>query len=62
VDGSTLTWEAYVAKDPNYMASWGENAQTADFETDGETMTLSFTSGNWLGEKATFRRPMAESN
>jgi hypothetical protein len=62
VEGNQLTWEAYVAKDPNYMADWGENAQTADFETDGETLTLTFTSGFGDGGKATFRRPMAESN
>lgn len=61
LEGSTLTWEAYVAKDPNYMADWGENGQTATVETDGETLTLSFTSGVWDGTKATFRRPMAES-
>lgn len=62
LEGSTLTWEAYMAKDPNYMAEWGENGQTAEVETDGETLTLSFTSGVWDGLEATFRRPMVESN
>jgi hypothetical protein len=62
IEGNQLTWEAYVAKDPNYMADWEENGQTADIETDGRTLTLSFTSGVWDGMKATFRRPMAESN
>jgi hypothetical protein len=57
VQGTELTYEAYMAKDPNYMASFGENGATATWDVDGDTLTLSFTSGFMDGGSATFRRP-----
>jgi hypothetical protein len=38
VSGNELTTRAYVAKDPNYMGSWPENAETYTFEIDAEGM------------------------
>ncbi len=43
--------------DPNYMATWEENGATANWEVEGTTLTLSFTSGFLDGNAATFRRP-----
>ena len=57
VEGGMLTYEAYMAKDPNYMGNWEENGATADWAVDGETLTLDFTSGFMDGATATFRRP-----
>ena len=57
VQGNELTYEAYVAKDPNYMASFEENGATATWQVDGSTLTLRFTSGFLDGTTATFRRP-----
>ena len=57
VQGNELTYEAFVAKDPNYMASFEENGATATWEVDGNTLTLRFTSGFLEGGTATFRRP-----
>ena len=60
VDGGSLTYEAYMAKDPNYMASWEDNSATADWTVEGGTLTLEFTSGFLTGSTATFRRPRAD--
>ena len=57
VEGNELTYEAYMAKDTNYMASWPENDATATWEVDGNTLTLGFTSGFLEGVTGTFRRP-----
>ena len=57
VQGPELTYEAYVAKDPNYMASFEDNGATATWEVDQSTLTLVFTSGFLDGGTATFRRP-----
>ena len=43
VDGDQLTYEAFVAKHPNYMADWdpdtGGNAQTVTMSMDDGTLT-----------------------
>ncbi len=57
VEGNTLTYEAYMAKDPNYMDDWGENGASADWAVDGTTLTLTFTSGFMEGTTATLQRP-----
>jgi len=59
VEGDQVTYEAYVAKDPNYMAAWGDNAGTMTFELEGETLTLSWpdAGGPFAGLSATLRRP-----
>ena len=57
VEGDELTYEAFMAKDPNYMASFEENGATASWEVDGDTLTLRFTSGFMDGWTGTFRRP-----
>lgn len=65
VEGNTLTYEAYMAKDPNYMDDWGENGESVDWAVDGTTLTLTFTSGFMEGTTATLRRagaPAAETN
>ncbi len=38
VDGDQLTFRAYVAKDPNYMSAWPENASTVTIHIDGNTL------------------------
>ena len=60
VDGNQITYEAAMAKNPNYMARFGPegaNASTVTFSVEGGVLTLRFTSGNAEGETATFRRP-----
>ncbi len=65
VDGNQITYEAAMAKNPNYMANFtpetagpeGGNAATATFSVEGGVLTLRFTSGNAEGSTATFRRP-----
>lgn len=62
VEGDTITYDAYVAKDPNYMADF--NVQT---RANATRMTFSITDGiltlKWLegarsaGGAATLRRP-----
>lgn len=61
VEGNTITYEAYVAKDPNYMADWNlaeaGNAVTMTFSFADGRLTLEWTSGRSQGTKATLRRP-----
>jgi hypothetical protein len=62
VDGNEITYEAFMAKNPNYMATFeptggSGNAATIAFSVEGEVLTLRFTSGNAEGSTATFRRP-----
>lgn len=56
VEGDQLSYEAYMAKNPNYMASFGadgDNARTMTFTIDDGMLTLRF--GN--GASVTLRRP-----
>ncbi len=63
VSGDEITYEAFVAKDPAYMANFeptgGEgNAQTMIFSIEDGTLTLSFGEGGPMGgATATLRRP-----
>jgi hypothetical protein len=63
VEGNTITYEAFVAKDPAYMSRFaptgGEgNEQTITFERDGDALIFSFGDGGPMGgSKATLRRP-----
>ncbi len=41
VSGDTITYRAYLAKNPNYMGGWPDNAQSAAFRIEGETLRLS---------------------
>ena len=38
VEGDEPTYEAFMAKAPNYMASFQENGATATWEVDGDTL------------------------
>ena len=65
VDGNQITYEAAMAKNPNYMAAFGPdgaNAATMDFAIENNILTLRFTSGNAEGSTATFRRPGQPGN
>ncbi len=57
VSGNELTTRAYVAKDPNYMGDWPDNAYTYTFRIEDETLHLNWPSdwppGAWRG---TFRK------
>lgn len=57
IDGSQLTYEAFVAKNPNYMAGWdpdtGGNAQTVTMSMSDGMLTLTWANGR----KASLRRP-----
>ena len=63
VSGNVITYEAFVAKDPAYMAGFeptgGDgNAQTMTFGIEDGTLTLSFGEGGPMGgATATMRRP-----
>lgn len=53
IDGDQITTRAFVAKNPNYMHAWPDNAQQAyTFAVDGDQLVLNFEDGF----KATFRR------
>lgn len=58
VDGDQLTFRAFVAKDPNYMAEWPEDATTVTIHLDGDT--LQWTWGDEfapsIGQVFTFSR------
>ncbi len=51
VNGNEITTRAYVAKDPNYMGGWPDNAGTLPFSIDGDTMHL-----EWLTFRFTLRK------
>jgi len=56
VSGSTITYEAYMAKNPNYMADFGmEAANGVELEFSIAEGTLTLTWPNGFG--ATLRRP-----
>jgi len=63
VEGNVITYEAFVAKDPAYMAGFaptgGEgNAQTMTYRIDDGILTLQFGEGGPMaGATATLRRP-----
>ena len=57
LDGDRLVYEAYMAKDPNYMAEWGENGVTTTWEMVGENLKLTFVDGFTPGASVTLRRP-----
>jgi hypothetical protein len=62
VEGNRITFEAYMAKDPNYMAGFGTeegNGVTVEFGIEDEILTLSWVDGFSQGASATFRRPRA---
>jgi len=44
VSGNQLTTRAYVAKDPNYMGDWPENASVYTFRIEGETLRMQWPS------------------
>lgn len=62
VEGDRITYEAYVAKDPNYMADWNAqertnaNSMTFSIGDDG-VLTLKWIDGFLAGMTATLRRP-----
>ena len=59
VNGDQITYRAYVAKNPNYMGGWPENAQSVAFRIEGDTLRLTWPSG--LGGAAfTLRRVEGE--
>ncbi len=65
VDGNQITYEAAMAKNPNYMARFGPdggNANTVRFNVEGGVLTLRYTSGNAEGSTQTFRRAGQPSN
>ena len=46
VEGNTLTTRAFVSKNPGYMAGWPDNEQVYTLDRDGDTLRLTFGSGN----------------
>ncbi len=61
VEGNQITYEAYMAKNVQYMNGFGpegENASTMTFTIENGVLTLRFTTGNAEGQTATFRRPI----
>ena len=53
LDGDKLTFEAYMAKNPNYMAGWPENDRTITIKVDGDRLTWTWEDGRTM----TLRRP-----
>ena len=65
VEGNQITYEAAMAKNPNYMAAFGPdgaNASTVEFSIQDNALTWRFTSGNATGATATFRRAGQQRN
>ncbi|MDH3455536.1 MAG: lipocalin-like domain-containing protein [Gemmatimonadota bacterium] len=62
VSGNELTTRPSVAKDPNYMGTWPDNAETYTFELEGETLRLTWPS-DWPGglRIGTFRKVEGEA-
>ncbi len=60
VSGNEFTTRAYVAKDPNYMGDWPENAYTYTFRMEGETLHLNWPSDWFSARKGTFRKVEGE--
>jgi hypothetical protein len=52
LEGNQITYEAYMAKNPSYMADWPDNDRTATVEVEGDRMT--WTAPN--GSSVTLRR------
>lgn len=52
IEGDQLTTRAYVAKDPNYMGRWPDNATTYSFRIEDDMLFLDM--GQW--GKATLRK------
>jgi hypothetical protein len=48
VDGDQLTFQAYVAKDPNYMGDWPDNGVTVTFQVDGDTLHWTWSNASVL--------------
>ena len=60
VAGNVITYEAYVAKHPNYMAGFmvdDGNGVSMTYAIEDGILTLEWTGGNSAGRKATLRRP-----
>ncbi len=62
VEGNTIVYEAFVAKDPNYMGDWNiqeqGNAVTMTYGIEDGTLTLKWGEGSRsAGMTATLRRP-----
>ncbi len=61
VDGDEISYEAVMAKNPNYMAGFSAqdrtNAATMTFSIEDGTLTLRPTSGFGVGGSVTLRRP-----
>ncbi len=45
LDGDQLTREAYMAKNPTYMAGWPDNDAISTVTIDGDTMTWTYEEG-----------------
>lgn len=61
VEGDRLVYEAYMAKDPNYMAEWQENGVTTTWQMVGENLKLTWVDGFTPGMSVTLRRPRGEN-
>lgn len=61
IEGDQLIYEAYMAKDPNYQASWEENAVTTTWALDGDNLTLTWVDGFTPGASVTLRRPSGDN-
>ncbi len=61
VEGDRITYEAYMAKDPNYMGDWGGNGVNVTYTIEDEMLTLHWLDGFSEGLTATLRRPQIEN-
>ena len=61
VAGNRITYEAYMAKDPNYMGDWNVedpgNPVNVTYSISDGILTLTWVDGRTPGMKATLRRP-----
>ncbi len=57
MDGDQLTYEAYVALNPNYMAGFPDNDTTVTYKVEDGMLSLTWTSGIQNGWTVTLGRP-----
>ncbi len=57
VSGNLLTTRAFVAKDPNYMGDWPENASVYNFRLEGDSVLHMEWPSDWPEQRSgTFRK------
>jgi len=60
LEGDQLIREAYMVKDPDYMAAWPDNDAPWTVAMDGDRLTITFNTPNGNTIATTWRRPKGD--